>query len=80
MGPWPGEHLLSLHRRVVLFFLTNKTILIFLSQNKFFQAWQRQTPLIFNWLTNIFRVKMRRTSKLVIFNIFHAADPFCNPI
>ena len=59
-------------------FVTNKTITIFLSQNKFIEAWQRQTPRIFNWLTNIFRVKMRRTSKPVGFNLFHAATHFAN--
>jgi len=58
-------------------FVTNKTITIFLSQNKFIEAWQRQTPRIFNWLTNIFRVKMRRTSKPMVFNQrFHAATHF----
>jgi len=57
-------------------FVTNKTIEIFLSQNKFIEAWQRQTPRIFNWLTNIFRVKMRRTSKPVVFDLFHAATHF----
>jgi len=30
----------------------------------------------FNWLTNIFQVKMRRTSKPVVFNLFHAATHF----
>jgi len=34
-------------------FVTNKTIKIFLSQNKFIKAWQRQTPRIFNCFTNI---------------------------
>ena len=58
-------------------FETNKTIKIFLSQNKFIEAWQRQTPRIFNWLTSIFRVKMRGTSKPVVFNqLFHAATHF----
>jgi len=58
-------------------FVTNKTIKIFLSQNKFIEAWQRQTPRIFNRLTNTFRVKMRRTSKPVIFiQLFHAATHF----
>ena len=57
-------------------FVTNKTTKIFLSQNKFIEACQRQTPRIFNWLTNIFRVKMRRTSKPVVFNLFHAATHF----
>ena len=57
-------------------FVTNKTIKICLSQNKFIEAWQRQTPRIFNWFTNIFRVKMRRTSKPVVFNLFHAATHF----
>jgi len=57
-------------------FVTNKTIKIFLSQNKFIEAWQRQTPRIFNWLTNIFRVKMRRISKPVVFNLFRAATHF----
>ena len=74
MGPSPGHHLLSLHKRVG--FVTNKTIQIFLSQNKFIEAWQRQTPPIFNWLNNIFRVKMIRTSKLVVFNLFQAATHF----
>jgi len=57
-------------------FVTKKTIKIFLSQNKFIEAWQRQTPRIFNWLTDIFRVKMRRTSKPVVCNLFHAATHF----
>ena len=57
-------------------FVTNKTIKIFLSQNKLIEAWQRHTPRIFNWLTNIFRVKMRRTSKPVVLNLFHAATHF----
>jgi len=74
MGPSPLHHLLSLHRKVG--FVTNKTINIFLSQNKFIEAWQRQTPRICNWLTNIFRVKMRKTSKPVVFNLFHAATHF----
>ena len=74
MGSSPWHHLLFLHRRVG--FVTNKTINIFLSQKKFIEAWQRQIPLIFNWLTNIFRVKMRRTSKPVVFNFFHAATHF----
>jgi len=26
-------------------------------QNKFIETWQRQTPRVFNWFTNIFRVK-----------------------
>jgi len=34
-----------------------QTFKIFLSQNKFIEAWQRQTPPIFNWFTDIFRVK-----------------------
>jgi len=51
-------------------FVTNKTIKIFLSQNKFIEAWLRQTPRLFNWLTNIFRVKMRRTSKPVVSTFF----------
>jgi len=38
-------------------FVTNKTIKIFLSQNKFIEAWQRQTPRIFNCFTDIIRVK-----------------------
>jgi len=54
----------------------NKTIKIFLSQNKFIEAWQRQTPQIFHWLANIFQVKMHRTSKPVLFNLFHAATYF----
>jgi len=57
-------------------FVTNKTIKIFLSQNKFIEAWQRQTLRITKWLANIFRVKMRRTSKPVVFNLFHAATHF----
>jgi len=28
-----------------------------LSAEKFIEAWQRQTPRIFNWFTDIFRVK-----------------------
>ena len=60
-------------------FVTNKTIRIFLSQNKFTEAWQRQTPRTFSKLTNIFRVKMRRTSKPVLFNLFHAATHFATP-
>jgi len=38
-------------------FVTNKTTKFFLSQNKCIEAWQRQTPRIFNWFTDIFRVK-----------------------
>jgi len=57
-------------------FETNKTIKIFLSRNKFIEAWQRQTPRIFNWLTYTFRGKMRGTSKPVVFNLFHAATHF----
>jgi len=34
-----------------------KTIKIFLRQNKFIEAWQRQTSRILNWFTDIFRVK-----------------------
>jgi len=34
--------------------VANKTIKSFLSQNKFIEAWQRQTPRIFNWFTDIF--------------------------
>jgi len=44
-------------------FVTNKTIKIFLSQNKFIEAWQRQIPRIFHWFTDNFECKMRRTSK-----------------
>jgi len=62
--------------KMALYFVTNKTIKIFVSQNKFIEAWQRQTPRIFNRLTNIFRMKMRRTSKPVLFNLFHAATHF----
>jgi len=42
-------------------FVTNKTIKTFLSQNKFIEAWQRQTPRILNWFTDIFRVKNAKT-------------------
>jgi len=41
----------------LVLFCNEKTIKIFLSQNKFIEAWQRQTPRIFNWFTDIFRVK-----------------------
>jgi len=51
----PGHHLLSFAEWLVLF-VTNETIKIFLSQNKFIEAWQRQTPRIFNWFTENFRV------------------------
>jgi len=57
-------------------FVTNKTIKIYLSQNKFIEAWQRQTPRIFNSFTIIFQVKMRRASKPVVFNLFHAETHF----
>ena len=50
---------------------------MFLSQNKFVEAWQGQTSRIFNWLANIFRAIMRRTSKPVDFNqLFLAATHF----
>ena len=47
-------------------FVTNKTIKIFLSENKFIETsniqipieYSSQTPLIFNWFTDIFRVKI----------------------
>jgi len=38
-------------------FVRNKTIKIFLSQNKFIEACQWQTPRRFNWFTDIFQVK-----------------------
>jgi len=57
-------------------FVTNKTIKNFQSQNKFIEVWQRQTPRILNWLTNIFQVKMRWTSIPLVFNLFHAATHF----
>jgi len=76
MRPSPGHHLLSLHRRVGIVLQRTKQLKFFLSQNKFIETWQRQSPRIFNWLTNIFRVKMRRSSKPVVFNLFHAATNF----
>jgi len=47
-----------------------------LSQNKFIETWQRQTPRIFNWFTDIFRVKMRRPSKPGVTNLFAIAGHF----
>jgi len=76
MGHSPGHHLLSLHRRVGFCFVTKKRINIFLRYNKCIKAWQRQIPRILSWLTHIFRVKMRRTSKPVVFNLFHAGTHF----
>jgi len=52
-----GHHLLSLHRKVSTVLQRTNQLQIFLSQNKFIEAWQRQTPQIFNWFTDIFRVK-----------------------
>jgi len=37
-------------------FVTNKTIKIFLSLNKFIEACQWQTPRILNWFIDIFGV------------------------
>jgi len=53
MGASSGHHLQSLQKGWYCF-VTNKTIKIFLSQNNFIEAWQRQTPPIFNWFTDIF--------------------------
>ena len=47
MGTSSGHRLLSLKKGWYCF-VTNKTIKIFLSQNKFIEAWQRQTPPIFD--------------------------------
>jgi len=65
MGDSSGHHLLSLHRTGWCCFVTNKTIKIFLSQNKFIETsniqkpveYSRQTSRIFNRSTDIFRVK-----------------------
>ena len=58
------------------YFVTHKTIKIFLSQNKLIETWQRQTPRIFHSFIIILRVKMRRTSTPMVFNLFHAATHF----
>jgi len=57
MGASPGSITYCLYRRVGIVLQRKKQLQIFLSQNKFNEAWQRQTPPIFNWFTDSFQVK-----------------------
>jgi len=52
MGSSSGHHVLSLHITViVVFFNEQDNLQIFLSQNKFIEARQRQTPLSWYFAT-----------------------------
>ena len=54
MGVSSGNHVLFLHRMVGSVFNEQDNLLIFLSQNKFIEALQRQTPL--SWYLATFHI------------------------